>query len=73
MVPGTFDPDRARESFDEALSTISAVGTHVVTLANMQLATVDADRCTANLSLRYSYIGLAMIAIGFCLQIVAYL
>jgi hypothetical protein len=39
----------------------------------MQLATVDADRCTANLSLRYSYIGLAMIAIGFCLQIVAYL
>ena len=73
MLPGTFDPDRARESFEEALSTISAVGTHVLRLANMQLATVDADRVTANLSLRYSYIGLALIAIGFCLQIIAYL
>jgi hypothetical protein len=73
MVSGTFDPARARESFEEALGTISAVGTHVITLANMQLAAIDADRATANLSLRYSYVGLGLIALGFCLQIIAYL
>jgi len=71
MVPGTFDADSARESFKEALETISAVGTHVVTLAKMQVAAIDADRDTANLSLRYSYVGLALIAVGFCLQIAA--
>lgn len=72
-VPGTFDPDRARESFKEALETISAVGTHVVTLAKIQVAAIDADRDTAKLSLRYSYVGLVLIALGFCLQIAAYL
>jgi hypothetical protein len=70
-VPGTFDSERARESFKEALQTISAVGTHVVTLAKMQVAAIDADRDTANLSLRYSYIGLVLIFLGFCLQIAA--
>jgi hypothetical protein len=73
MRPGTFDPERARESFEEALETISAVGAHVVTLAKMQVAVIDADRDTAALSLRYSYVGLALIALGFCLQIAAYL
>lgn len=73
MVPGTFDPEQTRESFQEALSTISAVGSHVLTLANMQLAAIDADRSTANLSLRYSYVGLALVALGFVLQILAYL
>jgi hypothetical protein len=73
MLAGTFDPERARESFKEALDTISAVGTHVIALANMQIAAVNADRATANLSLRYSYIGLGLIALGFCLQIAAYL
>jgi hypothetical protein len=72
-VPGTFDSERARESFREALETISAVGIHVVTLAKMQVAAIDADRDTANLSLRYSYVGLVLIALGFCLQITAYL
>jgi hypothetical protein len=72
MVPGTFDPERARVSFEEALGTISAVGTHVLTLAKMQLAAIDADRDTANLSLRFSYLGIALIIIGFCLQMPAY-
>jgi hypothetical protein len=73
MVDGTFDTDRARDSFREALSTISAVGTHVLTLANMQLAVINADRDTAHLSLRYSYLGLALIVAGFFLQLPAYL
>ena len=73
MVPGTFDPARARESFEEVLETIGVVGTHVVTLAKMQVAAIDADRDTANLSLRYSYIGLAVIVVGFSFQIAAYL
>jgi hypothetical protein len=72
-VPGTFNSERARESFKEALETISAVGTHVVTLAKMQVAAIDVDRDTANLSLRYSYVGLVLIALGFCLQIAAHL
>ena len=73
MLPGTFDPRQARESFDEALSTISAVGMHVVTLAKMQSATIDSDRSTARLSLRFSYIGLLFITLGFALQLPAYL
>jgi hypothetical protein len=73
MVDGTFDTHRARESFEEALNTIGAVGTHVLTLANMQLALINADRATANLSLRYSYLGLGLIVVGFCLQLPAYL
>ena len=39
----------------------------------MQLAAIDADREIASLSLRYSYIGLALIFLGFWLQIVVYL
>lgn len=73
MLRGTFDPIRARESFQDALDTISLVGTQVVTLAKIQMASIDADRATASLSLRYSYIGLALILIGFCMQIPAYL
>jgi hypothetical protein len=72
MMPGTFDPKRARESFEEVLDTVSVVGNHVLTLANMQLAAIDTDRNTANLSLRFSYIGLALIVFGFALQIAAY-
>lgn len=72
MVPGTFDPTRASESFEDALGTIGAVGAHVLTLAKMQIAAVDADRDTAKLSLRYTYIGLALILLGFSLQIGAY-
>ena len=70
-VDGTFNPKQTRESFEEALGIIGNEGTHVVTLAKMQVAAIDADRDTAKLSLRYSYIGLALIALGFCLQIVA--
>ncbi len=73
MLPGTFDPRQARESFDEALSTISAVGMHVLTLAKMQSATIDTDRSTARLSLRFSYIGLLFITLGFGLQLPVYL
>jgi hypothetical protein len=73
MLPGTFDPRQARESFDEALSTISAVGMHVLTLAKMQSATIEADRSTARLSLRFSYIGLLFITLGFALQLPAYM
>lgn len=73
MLEGTFDPRQARESFKEALDTISAVGTHVLTLAKMQSAAIDTDRATAALSLRFSYAGLALIAIGFSLQLPAYL
>jgi hypothetical protein len=73
MVDGTFDTMQAGESFKEALDTIGAVGSHVLTLANMQLAAINTDRSTANLSLRYSYLGLALIVVGFCLQLPAYL
>ncbi len=73
MLDGTFDPRQARESFKEALDTISVVGTHVLTLAKMQVAAIDSDKDTANLSLRFSYTGLAFIAAGFCLQLPAYL
>ena len=72
-VPGTFNSEQARESFNEAVETIGTVGAHVVTLAKMQLAAIDADREIASLSLRYSYIGLALIFLGFWLQIVVYL
>lgn len=71
-LAGTFDAERARESFKEALETISVVGTHVVTLAQMQVAAIDADRDTAELSLHFTYGGLFLIAIGFGLQLVAY-
>lgn len=73
MLDGTFDPKQARESFKEALDTISVVGTHVLTLAKMQVAAIGSDRETARLSLRYTYFGLALIVIGFGLQIPAYL
>lgn len=73
MLPGTFDPRQARESFREALDTIAGIGTHVLTLARMQAAAIEVDRSTANLSLRYSYGGLGLILIGFGLQLPAYL
>jgi hypothetical protein len=71
-IDGTFDPRQARESFEETLNTISAIGTHVLTLAKMQTAAIEADRSTANLSLRYSYLGLTFIILGFGLQLPAY-
>lgn len=72
MVPDTFDARQARESFQEALETIGIVGTHVLTLSKMQMAGIDADRSTAKLSLRYSYRGLGLIVVGFCLQAATY-
>ena len=73
MLPGTFDPRQAGESFQEALDTIASVGTQVLTLARMQAAAIEVDRSTANLSLRYTYGGLGLILIGFGLQLHAYL
>ncbi|MDX2237993.1 MAG: hypothetical protein NW203_10555 [Hyphomonadaceae bacterium] len=72
-IDGTFDARVAGESFREALATIAAVGTNVLMLAKMQLASVEADRATAKLSLRLSYVGLALIFVGFCLQILGYM
>ena len=73
VLDGTFDPGQARESFKEALDTIAAVGTHVLTLTKMQVAAIDSDRNTAKLSLRYTFVGLVLIMIGFGLQLPGYL
>jgi hypothetical protein len=73
MRSGTFDADQAGKSFEEALETISQIGVHVLILARMQLAAVEEDRSTAGLSVKYTYIGLALVVAGFCLQLPAYL
>jgi hypothetical protein len=72
MRPGTFDADQAGKSFEEVLGSISQIGIYVLTLARMQVAAVEEDRSTARLSLKYTYVGLALIVAGFCLQLPAY-
>jgi len=73
MLDGTFDPRAARESVQEIAETVSVVGTHVVTLAQMQTATIDADRSAADVSLKFAYFGLALILAGFAMQLWPYL
>ena len=73
MLPGTFDAGAARESFRDVAETIGVVGVHVLTLANMQMAAIDSDKSAANVSLKYSYAGLALIVVGFSLQLAAYI
>lgn len=70
-VSGTFDPGAARESITEITRQISELGSDIAKLAQLQMAAANADRKTAGISLAYTFTGLAMIVVGFALQIIA--
>lgn len=69
-VYGTFDHDAARASVNELKDGMNGLADSLGTLARMMIVSVRADRETATLSLRLTYIGLALIVTGFVLQII---
>ena len=69
-VYGTFDHDAARANVSELKDGMNGLADSLGTLAEMMIASVRADRETATLSLRLTYIGLALIVTGFLLQII---
>jgi len=69
---GTFDHLSAERSFDEVKGSIADLADHLGTMAAMLVATVNSDRETAGMSLRYTYIGLFLIVAGFILQMAGY-
>jgi hypothetical protein len=70
---GTFDSDSAERSIEELKDGINSVADNVGILAAMIVAGVEGDRKTVSKSLIFSYAGLALILLGFGLQIPAYL
>lgn len=69
----TFDHQSAEQSFDEVKGSIADLAGHLGTMAGMLVASVESDRQTAEMSLRYTYIGLMLIVVGFVLQMPGYL
>lgn len=70
-ISESFDHHAAKYSLDEIKSGVSGLADDLHTLAMMMLVSVKSDRETVKLSLGLSYIGLALIALGFILQILA--
>lgn len=67
-VGGTFDSSAAQSSFKELGAQVAEIGSSVHRLAHMMSINVLNDQSTAHLSLKFSYIGLALVVIGFALQ-----
>ena len=70
-IPGAFDADAASSSFGQAMQAVSAMATRSTAVADLVLASYIEDRKNARSSLIFSYVGLALILLGFSLQIVA--
>ena len=69
----TFDSESAERSFEEMKDGINGLADQVGTMAAMMVASVEADRKTASMSLIVTYLGLLFVIIGFGLQIPSYL
>ncbi|MGC6329123.1 hypothetical protein [Rhizorhabdus sp. FW153] len=70
---GTFDYQSAKRSFDEVKGSIANLAEHLGTMAAMLGATIESDKETAGMSLRFTYMGLLLIVAGFILQMAGYL
>lgn len=69
-IRGTFDTDAAEKSFAELISAIDGIRERVEMTAEIIGADARVGEKTANLSLRFSFIGLALIVVGFVLQLI---
>ena len=69
MVSGTFDYQAAQQNFKEALQPVSDLAQYVKMLGKITLAGFEGDAAMAVKSLRFSYIGITLIVIGFAMQI----
>ena len=65
----SFDPDAAQKSFIEVTETISHLSQHVHVLSGLLLSSSVSDKKTAEISLGYTVLGLALIILGFGFQI----
>ena len=66
---GTFDHQSAERSLDELKDGVNGLADHLRTLAQMLIASVEADRETAKISPRMTYGGLGLIERALSLQI----
>ncbi|MDQ0313976.1 hypothetical protein [Amorphus orientalis] len=71
-IRGTFDYEAAEYSHNEMKGAISNVADNLVVVARLMAASIEEDRKTASMSLIISYTGLALIIVGFALQIASY-
>ena len=72
IIPGTFDTDKAETSFKEVITAIDAVRERVEEICKIVAEDADINELSSKKSLRYSYVGLAAIFLGFSLQVAAY-
>lgn len=72
-VAGTFDYSSAKQSLQELKDGINGLADNLGTVATVMVAGVERDRETAGMSLKVTYCGLALIVVGFLLQVPAYL
>ena len=70
---GTFDHDAAERSISDIMLAISNVNESLSKIAEITVDGAIQDQHTAERSLKMSYMGLALITIGFALQIVSQL
>lgn len=69
---GTFDYGSAKQSVSELKDGINGLADNLRTVATVMVSGVESDRQTAGMSLKVTYGGLALIATGFLLQLIAY-
>ena len=70
---GTFDYQAPKQSFSDMKDGINGLADNLHTVATMLVAGVENDRAMANMSLKVTFLGLALIVIGFLLQALAYI
>ncbi len=69
--PGTFDPAAAQASFKDAMDAVSVNALKIEVVGKVVMAGYQEDQRSANASLWVSFTGLALILVGFSLQILA--
>lgn len=70
-ISGSFDAAAAKESFGEAMQAVGYTARRTNEMADIVMASYEADRNSAGSSLVFTYIGLTLIIVGFCLQIIS--